>query len=106
MKSSILRIRREPNWLGKFRIEYDGKYITLFGEDLNYPGWCYGIEETTPWYEEMILHPVACEGRNLSPKIIEETTDYLYIDIGDERESLAWVKTTEDIKYNTVFESE
>ena len=55
--SRILRIKREQNWLGKFRIEYDGKYIALFGEDLNYPGWGYGTVEGEPTWYEVISRP-------------------------------------------------
>ena len=84
--------------MGKFRLEYDGKYIALFGEDLNYPGWGYGVVEGEPtWYEEMCFGGAFAEGRNLNPEIIEETPEFIYINIGDQRESLAWTKMVDDI---------
>lgn len=102
-RTAILRISREPNWIGGFRIEYDGKYIALFGKDREYPGWGYG-DQNEVWYEEMCFGGAFAEGRNLSPEIVKETDEFVYINIGDERESLAWTKLTDDAIYSKVFE--
>lgn len=29
----VVRVKVEPNWNGNYRLEYDGKYVTLFGAD-------------------------------------------------------------------------
>lgn len=106
MKTSrTLRIARKPNWLGKFRTEYDGKYIALFGEDKNYQGWGYGTtEDSEPWYEEMCFGGSFAEGRNLTPLIVEVDDTHIYVDLGEHRESLAWTKMVDDEKYVNVFE--
>lgn len=102
MESNILRVPRESHWLGQFRIEYDGKYISIYGEDSNYPGYGYGTTETEPsWFEEMCLAGSIAEGGNLNPEITDVTDKYIYINIGDERKSLAWCKLN---KFEGVFE--
>ena len=95
-RTDILRIPRESNWLGNFRIEYDGKYIGLMGKDKNYPCW-FVPDDQPAEYEEMCFGGSFAEGRNLSPEITEVTDKYIYINIGDMRESLAWTKMVDDV---------
>lgn len=69
-KERYVKIPREPNWFGGFRLEYDGKYITLYGKDKNYPVQNYFfLEQLEVEYEEMVLVPVVEEVRNASPSI-------------------------------------
>lgn len=77
----ILSVPVESNWNGNYRIEYDGKYVTLFGEDKNYPGLKYNNEGKT-WYEEMVLIPLVCEIRNAHPFISKETDTEIFINMG------------------------
>jgi hypothetical protein len=60
-------LKREENWEEPFRIEYDGKYITLFGKDKNYVVPDYGGHGQIE-YEQMVLVPVVEEIRNIIPK--------------------------------------
>ena len=72
----------EEHFAGDYRIEYDGKYITLFGKDRNYEG--FRFSEGIPiWYEEMVLIPVVEEIRNASPRIISFDEDYITIKLYD-----------------------
>jgi hypothetical protein len=63
-------IKREDNWEEPFRIEYDGKYITLFGRDKNYVVPDYRGHGQIE-YEEMVLVPVVEEIRNIIPQSAE-----------------------------------
>lgn len=63
-------VKREDNWEEPFRIEYDGKYITLFGKDKNYIVPDYGGHGQIE-YEEMVLVPVVREVRNITPQSAE-----------------------------------
>jgi hypothetical protein len=68
----IINVPIEDHWLPPYRLEYDGKYIGLYGRDKTYPIWGYGMSEPVPGeYEEMILIPVVLEVRNANPKILE-----------------------------------
>jgi hypothetical protein len=78
-KSDVIRIPIEPHFAGGYRLEYDGKYVTLFGKDRNYPGFKL-LSEEEDWYEEMILIPVVVERRNICPKII--SVDDKWISVG------------------------
>jgi hypothetical protein len=77
-KVDVITVPIQPNWNGKYRIEYDGKYITLFGEDKNYPGfkWTADSEE---WFEEMVLVGCVEEVRNASPFIEKVDDEFIYI---------------------------
>lgn len=60
------------NWAPPFRLEYDGKYITLFGRDKNHPVTHYGgWAPVEPEFEEIVLVPVVKEIRKATPEIIE-----------------------------------
>lgn len=65
----------EHHFAGHYRLEYDGKYITLLGWDNNYPifDFCSG-EYSTSEFEEMVLVPCVMEIRNANP-FIKEITD-------------------------------
>ena len=68
-------------YAGDYRLEYDGKYVTLFGKDKNYKGFKFN-DEDDDWFEEMVLIPVVEEIRNASPKIIEVTDTDIVVDLG------------------------
>lgn len=64
------------NYGGGHRLEYDGKYITLYGRDKNYK--CmFGAD-----YEEMVLISIVEEIRNAVPEIIETTDTEIVVSLG------------------------
>lgn len=70
----------EENWRPPFRIEYDGKYITLYGKDADYPqNNPYSSSDDEVEYEEMVLVPVVVEVREADPKI--KSTDGGFVTI-------------------------
>ena len=71
-------IPRESHWMEPFRIEYDGKYITLFGKDANYQVPDYGGHGQIE-YEEMVLVPVVEEIRNIMPRYAVSDKDFVEI---------------------------
>lgn len=73
-----VRIPIEPHFAGEYRLEYDGKYITLFGKDKNYKGFNFN-ESDDEWFEEMVLIPVVLEVRNAKPIIHEITSSEIII---------------------------
>lgn len=80
-----LRVKIKPNWLPPFRIEYDGKYVTLFGRDKNFPETMFHNPGDPIEYHTMVLVPVLIEIRNVNPKIIGETKEELLISLKDEK---------------------
>ena len=74
----IILINIEPHFAGDYRLEYDGKYITLYGLDSNYKSPCYG-RPNEYYLEEMVLHPCIFEGRGLKPKILTVTDEYITV---------------------------
>lgn len=76
-----IKIEREPNWLPPFRVEYDGKYVTLYGKDKEYQLPHYGTIPSNPEYDEMVLVPVVIERRNIIATIKEYTGDEVIIEI-------------------------
>lgn len=65
-----------PNYCGGYRLEYDGKYITLYGKDKRYKS-MFG-----DGYEEMVLIPIVEEIRNAAPEITKITEKYITIYFG------------------------
>ena len=80
-KKVVIRIPILDFYAGDYRLEYDGKYVTLFGKDKNYKGFKFN-DEDDDWFEEMVLIPVVEEIRNASPKIIEVTDTDIVVDLG------------------------
>ena len=78
---TVIRIPILDFYAGDYRLEYDGKYVTLFGKDKNYKGFKFN-DEDDDWFEEMVLIPVVEEIRNASPKIIEVTDTDIVVDLG------------------------
>ena len=81
-KQAVVQI--EPHFAGRYRIEYDGKYVTLFGRNNKYPVMMYGGSEQEAAkrdieFEEMVLIPIVVEVRRSSPKIIKVTKDKIFI---------------------------
>lgn len=83
--AKIIKVPIEENWAGVYRIEYDSKYITLFGKDKDFPIQGYGMvpeDELEEDYEEMVLVPIVEEIRNAEPKILKSDDKFIYIDLG------------------------
>lgn len=76
-------VQIEPHFAGQYRLEYDGKYITLFGRDNRYEQWAFGVEDGPVTYEEMVLVSCVCEVRNASPKILAVTDTEIIIQLFD-----------------------
>ena len=72
----VIRIPVLSNYGGRYRLEYDGKYITLYGKDKNYK--CMFGDD----YEEMVLIPIVEEIRNAKPEIIEITDTEIVVSLG------------------------
>lgn len=77
-----IKIKIETNWAGDYRLEYDGKYITLFGRDKQYPYWFKPDQNAPDEYEKMVLIPVVQEIRNACPEITKVDEEYIYIETG------------------------
>lgn len=81
-KPNVRRIPIEAHFAGDYRLEYDGKYITLYGKDNRYDmEGMFGAPKGT--YDEMVLIPVVEEIRNASPEIIEVTETEIIISLGN-----------------------
>ena len=80
-KYNVIRIPIEPHFAGGYRLEYDGKYVTLFGRDKNYAGFKFN-ESDEDWYEEMVLISCVLERRNIRPEIILVTDKCIYVELG------------------------
>ena len=72
----VIRIPILSSYDGGYRLEYDGKYITLYGKDKNYK--CMFGDD----YEEMVLIPIVEEIRNAEPEIIETTDSEIVVSLG------------------------
>ena len=80
-QTAVIRIPILYFYAGGYRLEYDGKYITLLGRDKNYKGFKFN-DADEDWFEEMVLIPVVKEIRNASPQIIEVTDTEIVVDLG------------------------
>jgi hypothetical protein len=72
----VIRIPILSNYGGEYRLEYDGKYITLYGKDKGYK--CMFSDDC----EEMVLIPIVEEIRNAEPEIIETTDTEIVVSLG------------------------
>lgn len=70
-----------PHYAGGYRLEYDGKYITLFGRDRRYKGFNFSGDSEDDWFEEMVLIPLVREIRGANPKIINITDAYIVVSL-------------------------
>ncbi len=77
--NDVIKVKVEAHWAGKYRLEYDGKYITLLGRDKNYPHWFKANKTAPDEYEEMVLIAVVKEIRDASPEIVKIDSEYIYI---------------------------
>lgn len=77
-QETTLSIPIEEDWEGDYRIEYDGKYITLFGKTSRYPAYNmgYGMGQDTH-----VLIPCVLERRGLSPYIQEVTDTHITLSL-------------------------
>ena len=73
----VIRIPILSNYGGGYRLEYDGKYITLYGKNKDYKCMFGG------GYEEMVLIPIVEEIRNAEPEITEITDTEIVVSLGD-----------------------
>lgn len=80
-QTDVIRIPILDFYAGGYRLEYDGKYITLFGRDKNYKAIKFD-ESDEDCFEEMILIPVVEEVRNASPEITEITESEIVVNLG------------------------
>jgi len=78
---AVIRIPIEPHFAGDYRLEYDGKYITLFGRDKTYEGFRFSDDEPV-WYEEMVLISCVLEVRKATPTIKKVTDKEIVVDLG------------------------
>jgi hypothetical protein len=78
---SVIHIPIEPHFAGDYRLEYDSKYITLFGKDNRYEGFIF-TDDQDIWYEEMVLISCVLEVRKSTPTIKEITDKYITVDLG------------------------
>lgn len=77
-----IKIEIKPNYAGKYRLEYDGKYITLLGGDKNYVGFKFDANAKDE-YEEMVLIPIVQEVRKACPEITKIDKEFIYIETGE-----------------------
>jgi len=75
-----IKVQVEHNWLPPYRLEYDGKYVTLFGKDKDYLVPDYGGLGQVE-YEEMVLRPCIIEIRRATPEILYTADGFLYINL-------------------------
>lgn len=78
---AVISIPIEPHFAGGYRLEYDSKYITLFGRNKNYEGFNFSDNDPT-WYEETVLISCVLEVRNANPIIKEVTDTEIIVDLG------------------------
>lgn len=74
----FVKIPMKYYYAGDYRLEYDGKYITLFGRHRAYKGFKFS-EDQEDWYEEMVLVPLVAECRRCLPTIEEITTNEIIV---------------------------
>ena len=78
---AVIRIPIEPHFAGDYRLEYDSKYIILFGKDNRYEGFRFSDDQPI-WYEEMVLISCVLEVRKATPTIKEVTDTEIVVDLG------------------------
>lgn len=80
MTQEIIKVPIQPHFAGDYRIEYDGKYITIYGKDNRYDMvGLFGAPKGT--YEEMVLIPVVIEVRNAVPSIVKVSEKEIIINL-------------------------
>lgn len=71
--NNIITVQIAEYFAGDYRLEYDGKYIKLFGKDKNYDlEGMFGAPKGT--YDEIVLISCVGEFRNANP-VIEKVAD-------------------------------
>jgi len=79
--NNFIKIPIKPHFAGDYRLEYDGKYIALYGKDNRYKGFRFSNEQPI-CYEEMVLIGCVLEVRKAIPTIKEVTDKEIVIDLG------------------------
>ena len=80
MKENIIEVDIEKHFAGDYRLQYDGKYVSLYGRDTNFIGFKF-VPDDAIWYEEMVLIPVIVEVRNANPEIVGITKNKIIINL-------------------------
>ena len=78
---NLISIPIKENWAGDYRLEYDGKYITLFGKDKNFPIRDFYNTGEDLGYEEMVLLPIVVEVRKANPRIAYVSNSNITIEL-------------------------
>lgn len=78
---AVIRIPIEPYFAGDYRLEYDGKHITLLGKDNRYEGFRF-TDDQEVWYEEMVLISCVLEVSKATPAIKEVTDKEIVVSLG------------------------
>ncbi len=76
-----IAVKRQPNWIPPFSIEYDSKYILLFGCDKTKPYWFKFNDEMPDEFESEFLECVT-EIRNANPEIDSFDDEIIWIETG------------------------
>lgn len=77
----VIHIPIEPHFAGDYRLEYDSKYITLFGKDNRYEVFRFTDDQDVR-FEEMVLISCVLEVRKATPTIKEVTNTGIVVDLG------------------------
>lgn len=73
----IIKHEIKSHYKGSYRIEYDGKYVELYGLNSNHELMCYGSLEDTYYDETRLAFITEC--RRCNPEIIKIDSNYIYI---------------------------
>lgn len=85
----IVKVPIESHFAPPYRIEYDGKYICLFGGDQRYQvtNFYGATEPKEPVYEEMVLNALVAEVRRANPYIQRVTDKAIVINLNRFKDS-------------------
>ena len=81
-RSIRIHIPIEQHFAGDYKLEYDGKYVSLIGKDKNYEINAYHTP-SAPEHEEMVLIGCIIEIKNADPRITYITNEEIVVDLGN-----------------------
>jgi len=91
MDNNTIVVNIEPHFAGDYRLEYDGKYITLFGKDNRYD--LEGLFDAPKGtYEEMVLVPCVAEVRNADPVIDSVNDTHIIISLIKDKQVISYTE--------------
>ncbi len=76
--SNEIKVKVLDIYAGGYRLEYDGKYITLYGKDKR----CPDLWSQERDFETTVLVPVVMEIKNSCPFIDRVENGFIYINLG------------------------